>query len=130
MITGEDVNDKAEEFKNFIASVGRETFEKSKNDSTNTYIASDNVKSLPNTDNLVTHNLIKPKPVAVETVILTIPKLKETTSTSVGSVGISLRFIKDSLFVTAFCLTCLTNTSIVTGKFPAPWKHAIVVPIF
>ncbi len=116
VITDEDVNHKAEEFNNFFASIGRETLEKCKNDSTNIYPASDNVTSLRSTDNLVTQNLFKPKPGDVETVILTVSKLEETKS--VGSDGTSLRFIKDSPFVKAFYLTCIINTSILTGKFP------------
>ncbi len=117
VITDEDVNHTAE-FNNLFCCVGREIFEKLKNDSTNIFTASDNVKSLRCIDNLITHNLFKPKPIDIEVVILTIAKLKETKS--VGCDGISLWFMKDSLFVTAFYLTCIINTSIVTGKFPAP----------
>ncbi len=129
VITDEDVNHKAEEFNNFFAGRGRETFEKwKKNDFTNTYTASDNVKPLRSNDNLITHNFSKRKPVDVETVTPTLSKLKETES--VGSDDMSFRSIKDSLIVAAFYLTCITNTSIVTGKFSAPWKHACLVPIF
>ncbi len=39
-----------------------------------------------------------------------------------------MRFIKDALYVIAFYLTCIINTSIVTGIFPTSWKHALVVP--
>ncbi len=73
-------------------------------------------------------NVFKPCPVNVETIILTIKSLKETRS--VGSDGISMRFIKDALYVIAFNITCIINTSIVTGIFPTSWKHAIVMPIF
>ncbi len=126
IITDEDINDKAEDFNNYFANVGRKTFERCRNESTNNDTTSDNTRVTIN--NPDTNNLFRPKPVDVETVILTISKLKETKS--VGSDGISLKFIKDSLSVTAFYITCIFNTSIVTGKFPTSWKHAIVVPIF
>ncbi len=50
-------------------------------------------------------------------------------TSSVGLDGISMRFIKDALRVIAFYLTCIINTSIVTGIFPTSWKQALVVPI-
>ncbi len=40
-----------------------------------------------------------------------------------------MKYVKDALPVIAFYLTCLINTSIVTGVFPSDWKHAVVVPI-
>ncbi len=43
---------------------------------------------------------------------------------------IPLKFVKDGLYVIAFYLTCIVNTSLVTGVFPNAWKHAVVVPIF
>ncbi len=72
-------------------------------------------------------SIFRQQPVDVETVILTIKSLNETRG--FGSDGISLKFIKDSLYVTAFYLTCIINTSIITGMFPS-WKHALVVPLF
>ena len=125
IITEEENNNRAEDFNNFFATVGRETFEKCKKNTTNNNTNSDSAHNTINTRN---QNNFRPKPVDIETVILTISKIKETKAT--GSDGISLNFIKDSLFVTAFYLTCIFNTSIVTGKFPTQWKHAIVVPIF
>ncbi len=62
------------------------------------------------------------------TVKLTIKCLKETNA--VKSDGISLGFRKDPLYGIAFYLTCITNTSVVTGTFPSAWKHALVVPLF
>ncbi len=47
-------------------------------------------------------NLFRPLPVSVETIILTIKSLKETSS--VGSDGVSMGFIKDALYVIAFYL--------------------------
>ncbi len=41
-----------------------------------------------------------------------------------------MRFIKNALYFIAFYLTCIINTSIVTGVFPTSWKHALVVPLF
>ncbi len=69
----------------------------------------------------------RPQPVDTNTVILTLKSLNETRS--VGSDGISFKFIKDSLYFTAFYLTIIINTSIVTGVFPQTWKHALVIPL-
>ncbi len=41
-----------------------------------------------------------------------------------------MKFIKDALYVIAFYLTCIVNTSIVTGIVPTAWKHALVIPLF
>ncbi len=43
---------------------------------------------------------------------------------------LSLRFMKDALPVIIPYITCIINTSVVTGTFPAAWKHAIVTPLF
>ncbi len=40
-----------------------------------------------------------------------------------------LQFIKDSMYFTAFYLTIISNTSIVTGVFPQVWKHALVIQL-
>ncbi len=102
-ITDDDINDKAEEFNTYFANIGRKTFERCKNDFTNNNTNSDNVRVTHDTTDIFdTNNFFRPKPVDVETVILTISKLKQTKA--VGSDGISLNFIKDSLFVTAFYL--------------------------
>ena len=47
---------------------------------------------------------------------------------SYGNDGISVRFLKDSLSVTAFYITIIINTSMATGIVPTSWKHALVVP--
>ncbi len=73
-------------------------------------------------------NTFRQEPVDANTVILTIKQLKE--SNSCGSDHISLRFIKDALPVIIPYITCIINTSIVTGTYPAAWKHAIVTPLF
>ncbi len=49
---------------------------------------------------------------------------------SFGSDKISLRFIKDSMFVIVFYLTVIINTSVSTGRFPTSWKHATVTLLF
>ena len=72
-------------------------------------------------------NLFRPTPIDNETLVLTISGLKN--SNAQGCDKISLRFLKDSLPVTLSYITCIVNTSIVTGVFPVQWKHAIVVPI-
>ncbi len=69
----------------------------------------------------------RPKPVDTNTIISTLKSLNETCA--VGSDGISFKFIKDSLYFTAFYLTIIINTSIVTGVFPQVWKHALVISL-
>ncbi len=64
--------------------------------------------------------LFRPTPIDTNTLILTVKSLHETKPFE--SDGIPLRFIKDSLFVTAYYLTQIINTSIVTGIFPTQWK--------
>ena len=78
--------------------------------------------------NIYTFQSFKPVPVDCETVILTIKSLKETNAC--GSDGISLRFIKDALFIIAFYITVIINTSIVTKSYPSSWKYPFVIPAF
>ena len=70
----------------------------------------------------------RPQPVDINTLILIIKHLKATNSC--GSDGIPFRFLIDSLPVTIFFILVIVNTSIVTGKYPDPWKHPHVVPVF
>ena len=70
----------------------------------------------------------RPQPVDTNTVILTVKSLNETRS--VGSDGISLKFVKDALYIIVFYLTFIINTSIATGVFPHAWKKAHVIPLF
>ncbi len=70
----------------------------------------------------------RPQPVDTETVILTIKSLNDTSS--IGANGIPMKFNKDALYVIAYYLTFIINTSIVTGVFPTLWKHALVIPVF
>lgn len=62
------------------------------------------------------------------TVILTVKDLNATSS--VGSDGIALRYLREVLCVKVPFLTCIVNTSVVTGVFPEDWKHALDVPIY
>ncbi len=41
-----------------------------------------------------------------------------------------MKFKKDALRIIAFYITCIINTSIVTGVFPTAWKYAFVIPHF
>ncbi len=72
--------------------------------------------------------VFRPHPVGTETVITTTKSLKETSS--VGSDGIPMKLTKDALYVIAFYLTCIVNTSVVTDIVPTAWKHALVIPRF
>ncbi len=118
-------SNKLEEFNHFFANVGREAFE-------------DPPKSItPESEENPTQfyhvhasnqNTFRLQPVDANTAILTIKQLKECNSC--GSDHISLRFILDALPVIIPYITYIINTSIVTGTFPAAWKHAIVTPLF
>ncbi len=57
----------------------------------------------------------RPQPVDIQIIILTIKGLNDRNF--VASDDIPLRFIRDSLWFVAFCLTCIINNSIVTGVF-------------
>ena len=110
--------------KQHFVNVGKFTYEK-----TQQTLHNDNYVSLLDTDVALSNtNHFRPQPVDVSTVILTVKALNDTKS--VGSDGIPLKFIRDALHVVAQYLTCIINTSIVTGVFPDAWKHAVVVPIF
>lgn len=61
------------------------------------------------------------------TLIITINHLNNTKSFC--SDYISLKIITNSLYIIAFFLTLIINTSINTGIFPTAWKHAIVTPL-
>ena len=115
--------DKAEEFNNFFSKVGENTYKRSQEQLD---IASESVIQhlLPNSEVNVP---FRPNPVDIDTIILTVKHLNETNS--VGSDGISLMFLKHSLFATISYITCIINTSLVTGRFPKAWKHAMVVPL-
>ncbi len=107
--------EKAKEFNVHFANVGKVTFEKTQN-----LLHGENVRHLHDvTENLNNFNVnnnehaFRAHLVDTETVILTIKSLNDTSS--VGCDGIPMRFIKDSLYVLAFYLTCIINTSVVTG---------------
>lgn len=130
----DDKVNKANDFNAHFANVGENTYRKTQeilhgeNVSYFNYASATFAALCSNDDNVIIENIFRPQPVDTETIILTIKSLNETSS--VGSDDIPLRFIKDSLYATASYLTCIINTSIVTGIFPSSWKHAIVVPLF
>ena len=64
----------------------------------------------------------------IATLILTIKNLKETSAC--GSDGISLRFIRDALYMIAFYITVIVNTSIVTNAYPNLWKNPYAIPAY
>ncbi len=115
---------KTNDFNNHFANVGNNTFLK-----TQETLHGENVTHFNDMNATVdsVHNF-RPQPVDTDTIILTVKGLKDISS--VGSDGIPLTFIKDSLYFIAFYLTFIVNTSIVTGIFPTTWKHALVLPIF
>ena len=121
---GEKVKSLAETFNNFFANVGQETFMKSQQNASKDHPIS--VATNQNTVNLPS-NTFRPQPIDSDTIILIIKSMKN--SNSCGCDGIQLRFLKESLPVVIPYITCILNTSIVTGTFPQLWKEAIVVPI-
>ncbi len=119
-------SNKIEEFNHFFANVGRKAFEDSPKSITPE--SAENTTQF-NHEHSSSQNTFRPQPVDTNTVTLTIQQLNE--SNSWGSDHISLRFTKDALPVIVPYITCINNTSIVTGTFPAVWKHAIIVtPLF
>ena len=122
----DDMVRKAETFNEFFADVGKKTYEKTQVELTrNNIIPQNEIKNISNQGELMN---FKPTPVDCETVILIIKNLKE--SNACGSDGISLRFIRDSLFIIAFYVTVIVNTSIVTNSYPDLWKHPYAVPVY
>ncbi len=115
--------EKAEEFNELFVNVGKRTYERKQ--SQLSYV---NSTQEAQRYNEVHEHLFWPEPVDMNTVILTIKHLKHTNS--VGSDGISLQHLRDSLPVIVHYLTTIINTSIVTGNFPSAWKHATVTPFF
>ena len=118
-----DIGPKVEEFNDYFSKVGKEAFDKTQR-SAQTLL---NLNVEPRIRN-VHGNKFRPQPVSVDTIILIVKDLRETSS--VGIDGISLRFVKDSLPVMAFYYTLVVNTSIVTGKFPKLWKHPLIAPVY
>ncbi len=115
--------ERAEEFNDLFAGVGKHTFEKTQNDLNDMNLNHDNTQG-----NETYQNLFRPEPVDVNAVILTMKHLKNTNST--GSHGIAIRYIHDRLPVVINYITTIINTSIVTRKLPSLWRHATVIPIF
>ena len=114
-------DEKANEFNKFFANVGRNSYEQAQKTLCNLNLSNYQIPEVP-------HNCpFRPEPVDVDTVILVIKHLNNTRSTGVDN--ISLKYIKDGLFVIAYYITCIINTSIVTGIVPTVWKHALVIPL-
>ncbi|MEL6989243.1 MAG: hypothetical protein AAGK97_15635, partial [Bacteroidota bacterium] len=125
----DEIKLKAEEFNDYFASVGENTFRKTQeligdNSNINNDVEGDIFPILDNSYD----NFFSPSPVDIDTVILTVKDLNNTNS--YGSDGIQLSYIKDSLPIIAFYITIIINTSIVTKKYPHSWKHPHVIPLF
>ena len=118
---------KVEEFNEYFARVGSDTFKKTQESLEAQSIRLQETE-LPVRTNAGIANLFRPSPVTVEVVILTFKQLHETNA--IGSDNISYKYLKDSLPVTAFYITICINTSIVTGTYPVPWKHSLTLPTF
>ena len=114
---------KADKFNDYFTNVGVNTYNKSLEHTLNhgDEQCNNDLVHLPN------NVTFRPKPTDSTTIILEIKNMKNTFSC--GSDGIQLRYLKESLPAIIPYLTCIINTSIVTGIFPSAWKHAIVVPV-
>ncbi len=89
----ENITNIANDFNFHFANVGKNTYEQ-----TQEFLQGENVSHANNYDLVLDDgNFFRPCLVSVETITLTIKSLKETSS--VGSDGISMRFIKLSLYV-------------------------------
>ena len=106
----------------FFSSVGKSTFNRSQEE----LLKEEAVSELPHIT-INGNSAFRPEPVDANTIILTIKNLRPINS--VGSDGITLRFVRDALCAILPFLTCIINTSLVTGVFPEAWKHALVVPL-
>lgn len=118
-----NVNDKAENFNSFFSSIGKFIFTRSQEKLEN---EGESVIDRP-LFNTNINSAFGSEPADDSTVKLTVKELNATTS--MGSNGIVLLFLRDALCVIIPFLTCV-DMSVVTGVFPEPWKHALVVPLY
>ena len=119
----EDIQKKVEEFNEYFAKVGENTFKKSQENNADFNEFPENVNEASNILEKFT-----PQPVDMATLVLTIKNLKSTNAK--GSDGITYRFLMDSLPVLILYILIIVDTSIVTGIYPDPWKHPYIAPIF
>ncbi len=83
------------------------------------FLYGENVSNVNNLNVLNDSNIFRPHSVNVETVILTIKDLKETSF--VGLDGFSMRFFNDTLYVIAIYLTCIPILPL--GLVPLLYLH-------
>ena len=121
---GENDQQKANDFNEYFANIGKNMYEKSQND---IHLINQPLSDQPPSVRTNINNF-RPHPIDLVTLILIIKELKPTNSC--GSDGIQFRFLIDSLPVTIFYILVIVNTSIVTGIYPDPWKCPIVTPIY
>ena len=120
----EDDLKKAEEFNDFFVNMGKNAYENSQE---NIERGNDYFALHSNLDENISINF-RPHPVDMETIILVIKDLNNTSS--YGCDGIPLCFIRDSLSTLIIYITVIVNTSIVTGKYPSIWKYPYINPVF
>ena len=116
--------DKADELNKFFPNVGESTFKGSQEELKS---EGEIVVDGPHPD-IDISTVFRPQPVDTNTAISAVKDLNTTTSSGSDTTG--LRFLRDALCVILPFLTCILNASVVTGVFPAAWKHALVVPLF
>ena len=120
-----NLKEKAEEFNEYFANVGKKTYEETQqNGNFNNDVNNRECRLLSNGN---VNNYFRPKPGDINIVILTIKSLNDTNA--FGSDGIPFKFIKDFLPVLIFYIMIIVNTSIVTGIYPDMWKHPHVIPL-
>ncbi len=116
------MTNKVDDLNDYFVNVGKKSFEKSQQGVTEANDAPQFQTTCHNSEHF------RPQPVDVNTVILTIKELENTNTC--GSDDITFRFLRDALPVITPHLTCIINTSIVTGVFPTARKHSLVTLIY
>ncbi len=122
ILNEDQVKVKANNFNTFFANVGKVTYEQSQQ-----YITNYRTRTHNNVHNKISNDIFRPQPTDATNIVLVIKHLHNTSS--YGCDGIPLKYLRESLPVILPYLTCIINTSIVTGTFPTLWKHAIITPI-
>ncbi len=116
------MTNKVDDLNDYFVNVGKKAFEKSQQGMTEANDAPQFQTTCHNSE------LFRPQPVDVNTVILTIKELKNTNPC--GSDDIPFIRLRDAVPVITLYLTCIINTSIVTGVFPTASEHSLVIPIY
>ncbi len=122
----DNVLDETNKFNSHFANIGKNSYIK-----TQEVVQGENVQH-PVCENVATGVLgegstFRPQPEDTNIVTLTLRDINKTSC--VDSDGIPRKFIKDALCIIVTYITCIVNTSIITGIFPTAFTHALIVPL-